>query len=156
MADDNIQMSTLDTFKIEVYKSMNRWNMEDEQSLISRDKFLLTASVGACVASLMRYADVYHFVYFGSLTALSYWIILSFRYKWRINTRLAVIRRLEEDLGYLPYEESDFRLGRTFWLLPRDTALRASFFVLFIFGMFPPILTELGETIKCLLTLYSS
>ncbi len=150
MTNDNDQALALDKFKLEAYKDLSRWNIHDEQSLSSRDKFLLTASVGACVASLMKYREVYHFVYLGSLVALCYWMILSIRYRLRIQLRIESMHGIEEELGYSPYSTVGRSVGSILWLLPRDLTLRTSFFFLFVLVMCPPILTQLGMLINCI------
>ena len=148
MTNDNDQVLALDKFKLEKYKDLSRWNIHDEQSLISRDKFLLTASVGACVASLMKYREVYHFVYLGSLVGLCYWMILSIRYRLIIQLRFEAMRRIEEELGYSAYSTLG-RSGRLIlWRLPRDLTLRTSFFLFYLFVMCPPMLTKLGMLIN--------
>ena len=145
MPSDNDRALARESYLLEGYKDLSKWSDRDEQSLISRDKFLLTASVGACVASLTKYQDAYHFVYLGSLVALSYWMILSFRYRIRIGARFRAMLGIERELGFSAHsvvvarysDDSTFRM--TILIFSRELSLRISFYILFLVVMCPPV-----------------
>lgn len=154
MSNDKDRPLTPNDCKLEGYKDLSRWNIHDNQTMIVIDKFLLTASVGACVASLTRFRDVYHFIYFGSFVVLTYWIILSFQCKMRVRRRFLIILQIEEDLDIQAHSKFVFSnfslplLGIKQRHLPRDITMRTIFYISFVVVMFPLMLKCLGKHLE--------
>ena len=154
MANDKDHPLTPNDCKLEGYKDLSRWNIHDYQTMIVIDKFLLTASVGACVASLTRFRGVYHFIYFGSAVVLTYWIILSFQCRMRVLRRLSIMLQIENDLGFQAHTEFVYSnvshplFGIQHRQLPRDITMRTIFYVSFIVVMFPLTLKWLGKNLE--------
>ena len=137
MASDNENI-----VKLEGFRDLSRWNDRDVQTVIAFDKIFLPASVGACLLALAKEPDYYAHVFVGSVLLMSYWLMLSLRYRRRIFDRFRIMQGMECGFGFRAHTALNNNLG-----LPRDYTLRKVFFGVFLFVMFPPVINWLGKVL---------
>ena len=100
MESNNDRTLAREQYQLEGYKDLSRWNEQDDKVMIALDRFLITASVGACLLTLAKAADAYPAVYLGSVLVLYFWILLSLRYKARLKHRWIIMHGIEDKLGF--------------------------------------------------------
>ena len=70
-----------ETYQLEGYRDLSRWNDRDEQSMIALDRLLITASIAATVLALAKLPGGleidYIYVYIPSVVVLFIWLLLS-------------------------------------------------------------------------------
>ena len=96
-----------ETYLLEGYKDLSRWNIQEDGSLINLDRFLITASVGACLLTLAKAREAYPAVYLGSGLVLYFWLLLSIRYKARIKHRFLLMHEIEKQLRFSAHIDYD-------------------------------------------------
>ena len=121
---------------LEGYRNLSFWNKHDAQAVLSFDKIFLPASIGASILSLAREPSSYIFVFVGSWLLLTFWLLLSWRYRKRIEDRFSIIKRIERYLGFKAHLLISDKLPA-----PQDIRLRFFFYVLaVILGAVPLLL----------------
>ena len=116
---------------LEGYRNLSSWNKRDAQAVLSFDKIFLPATIGASVLSLANDDSTFIFVYPGALLLLTFWFLLSLRYRERIRQRFDVMKEIELHLGFHAHSLLDDDAMKT----PRDRTSRIVFYcVAVIFG----------------------
>ena len=122
---------------LEGYRNLSFWNKHDAQAVLSFDRIFLPASIGASVLSLAKESSSYTFVFLGSWLLLTFWLILSLRYRERIRQRFDVMKMIECDLEFQAHSLLDDDAMKT----PRDRTSRIIFYtVAVILGAVPLLL----------------
>ena len=122
---------------LEGYRNLSFWNKHDAQAVLSFDKIFLPASIGASVLSLARDGSSFIFVYPGALLLLTFWFLLSLRYRERIRQRFDVMKEIETHLGFHAHCLLDDDAMR----MPRDQTSRTIFYIVaVILGAVPLLL----------------
>ena len=122
---------------LEGYRTLSFWNKHDAQAVLSFDKIFLPASIGASVLSLARDESSFIFVYPGALLLLTFWFLLSLRYRERIRQRFDVMKEIETHLGFHAHCLLDDDAMR----MPRDQTSRTIFYIVaVILGAVPLLL----------------
>ena len=122
---------------LEGYRTLSFWNKHDAQAVLSFDKIFLPASIGASVLSLARDESSFIFVYLGALLLLTFWFLLSLRYRERIRQRFDVMKEIETRLGFHAHCLLDDDAMR----MPRDQTSRTIFYIVaVILGAVPLLL----------------
>ena len=121
---------------LEGYRNLSFWNKHEAQAVLSFDKIFLPASIGASILSLAREPSSYIFVFVGSWLLLTFWLLLSWRYRKRIEDRFSIMKRIERYLGFKAHLLISDKLPA-----PKDIRLRFFFYVLaVILGAVPLLL----------------
>ena len=122
---------------LEGYRTLSFWNKHDAQAVLSFDKIFLPVSVGASALSLANDASKFIFVYPGIVLLLSFWFLLSLRYRERIHQRFDVMKEIEIHLGFHAHSLLDDDDMKT----PRDQTSRTIFYIVaVILGAVPLLL----------------
>ena len=146
-----------ETYLLEGYKDLSRWNIQEDGALINLDRFLITASVGACLLTLAKAREAYPAVYLGSGLVLYFWLLLSIRYKARIKHRFLLMHEIEKQLrfsAHIDYDSAKLTYELVFprkssnckreecksKVLPTDIEIRRRFFFGYLVVMFPAVI----------------
>ena len=89
-----------ETYQLEGYKDLSKWNDRDVQSVIIFDRIFVPAAIGACILTLTRAPEYYNSVFLGSVVVLIYWLYQSLAYRERISHRFNAMRKIECRLGF--------------------------------------------------------
>lgn len=111
---------------LEGYRNLSAWNLQDAQAVISFDKIFLPVTITGLAASLGKYHETYPYAFIGGWLLLTFWVLLSWRYRARINDRFRVMRHIECRLEFGAHRCLNHSLN---WP-PRDRCLRSVFYLI--------------------------
>lgn len=151
-----------ETYQLEGYRDLSRWNDRDEQSMIALDRLLITASIAAIVLALAKLPGGleidYIYVYIPSVVVLFIWLLLSLRCKARLAARFVQMQAIEKRLHFEAHSAIDWRNLKIKLYIPRnrefemrtfqDMWIRLLFFALFVVVMCPKVLDFLRNLIS--------
>ena len=123
MSDRNSEAQKNEAY-LEGYKNLSTWNIQDAQAVISFDKIFLPVTITGLAASLGKYPQIYPYAYIGSWLLLTFWVLLSWRYRARIEDRFHVMHTIECRLDFDAHREL-----RSIAIPPRDRDLRGGFYL---------------------------
>ncbi len=86
---------------LEAYKDLSAWNQQDAQTVGAFDKIFLPVVIGGFVAALAT--NNHHYAFFGKLLLWALWLLLSDRYKKRIEKRFCIMKNIERNLDFEAY-----------------------------------------------------
>ncbi len=131
------------------YECISRFNIHDNQAVLAFDKIFVPVALLGVGTALAKYADYYYYAYIGGGLLLTFWLVLSWRYRNSIDLRFSIMDYIEHELDVragrlfkqsgwccVPADvQSEIGVDGTFktrnWL-PRDRDARAGFYVLAI------------------------
>ena len=136
---------------LEAYKSLTFWNKHDNDAVLVFDRIFIPVSVGLPaltkvlpIATNNESATATHIIAtVASLALITFWFLLSLRYRQSIDLRYKIMQKIECKLHFCAHRyylnlQENRREGRKWWRLwplrpwywPRDQDLRKIFYLL--------------------------
>ena len=149
MSEEQQQMSEEQKqMTLEGYKNLSSWNDRDCQTVASFDRIFLPGTAGAWALTFAKEPDYFIYVYIVSWLLLTFWVLLSCRYRERIADRFCIMKKIECCLGFKAHLLLSDNLNT-----PKDVILRKFFYgVTIILGAVAAVMTpcKLEVIVDCL------
>ena len=98
LADDQPMASP--ELKLEGYRNLSDWNIQDARDIRSLDRLFIPLAVGSLAIAYSKYPKMLVAAAVGSCLLLTYWVCVTFRYRARIQDRFRVMRQIECGNGF--------------------------------------------------------
>ena len=148
MSEEQQQMTVTQQLALEGYRNLSSWNDRDNQTVASFDKIFLPGTAGAWALTFANKPGSFIYVYIVSWLLLTFWVLLSCRYRERIADRFGIMKKIECCLGFKAH-----LLLRDDLNIPKDVTLRKIFYgVTIILGAAAAVMTpcKLEVIVDCL------